>query len=233
MQQNLLIVDDDEELVLLLKDYLVQEGFNVTTAFNGQDALDYLGHHNHGISLVILDVMLPDMKGTDILHKIRIDNQIPIIMLTAKGDDIDRIIGLELGADDYVTKPCTPRELIARVRAILRRTVIKPEDTQSNTIKIGDLEIWPTRRLAKLKEKDLSLTSTEFNLLEALAQNAGKTVNKNELSIQCLGRHLVQYDRSIDVHMSSIRNKLGKLNDGRSYIQTVRGLGYVLIIESP
>jgi DNA-binding response OmpR family regulator len=153
-------------------------------------------------------------------------------MLTAKGDGTDRIVGLELGADDYVPKPCTPRELVARIRAILRRAQVQESAKgASKPLAVGALTMWPEQRRAEWSGSALTLTSTEFNLLEVLARHAGRPVSKNELSEQALGRPLMRFDRSIDVHLSSIRRKLGALADGRSCIQTVHKQGYQLIRE--
>jgi DNA-binding response OmpR family regulator len=171
--------------------------------------------------------MLPDIKGTEVLTRIRMESRLPVLMFTAKGDDVDRIIGLESGADDYVPKPCTPRELVARIRAILRRT----QPVANGPVIAGPLKIWSEKRKALWFDQDMELTSTEFNLLEILAMNLGRIVTKNELSEKALGRPLARFDRSIDVHMSSIRQKLGSQSDGRSYIQTVRGQGYQLVKE--
>lgn len=225
---NILIIDDDIELAALFKDYLEREGLQVTTAHNGLTGLELALTGDY--ALAVLDIMLPDIKGTKILARIRERSRLPILMFTAKGDDVDRIIGLEAGADDYVPKPCTPRELVARIRAILRRTeAINEGDTGGRPIIAGHLQIWSDKRKAVWLDKDLDLTSTEFDLLEILAANVGCIVSKNELSEKGLGRALARFDRSIDVHMSSIRQKLGKQRDGRSYIQTVRGKGYQLI----
>ncbi|MCX4187883.1 response regulator transcription factor [Methylophaga sp. OBS4] len=226
---NLLIIDDDVELAELFQDYLQQEGFNVETVFNGRNGLD--AALSGSFDLVILDMMLPDIKGTDILVQIRQQSLIPVLMFTAKGDDVDRIIGLESGADDYVPKPCTPRELVARIRAILRRTDNSFGSDMDKVIKNGPLQLWTEKRKAVWFEQELDLTSTEFNLLEALARQAGQVVSKNELSERALGRPLARFDRSIDVHMSSIRHKLGQQADGHLYIQTIRGQGYQLIKE--
>lgn len=225
---NILIIDDDVELAELFQDYLQQEQFTVEACFTGQEGLE--AALSDRFDLVILDMMLPDIKGTDILMQLRQKSLIPVLMFTAKGDDIDRIIGLESGADDYVPKPCTPRELVARIRAILRRTehLASKNDQQ---LEIGPLSIHSERRQAFWFDKPLDLTSTEFNLLEVLARQAGQVVSKQELSEQALGRPLARFDRSIDVHMSSIRQKLGKQADGHHYIQTIRGQGYQLIRE--
>ena len=228
MMAKVLIIDDDVELTALFKEYLLQDGFTIGVSDNGAEGLRLALSGEYQI--VMLDIMLPDMKGTEVLARIRRQSRIPILMFTAKGDDVDRIIGLESGADDYVPKPCTPRELAARIRAILRR-LHGAESTPSAPVLAGPLTLWSAKRKASWFERELQLTSTEFNLLETLAMNAGRIVSKNELSEKSLGRPLARFDRSIDVHMSSIRQKLGCQTDGRSYIQTVRGLGYQLIKE--
>ncbi len=226
---KILIIDDDVELAGLFKDYLEQDGFAVDVTHQGESGrrLALSGDYQ----LVILDIMLPDIKGTEVLMRIRMESRIPVLMFTARGDDVDRIIGLESGADDYVPKPCTPRELAARIRAILRRTQSVSDAVGNGSIVAGPLKIWSEKRKASWFDQDMELTSTEFNLLETLAMNVGRIVTKNELSEKALGRPLARFDRSIDVHMSSIRQKLGCQNDGRSYIQTVRGQGYQLVKE--
>jgi|TARA_R110000787_G_scaffold85454_5_gene182306 DNA-binding response OmpR family regulator len=225
---KVLIIDDDVILSGLFQDYLEEEKFQVRTADTATEGLQLALQGEFDI--VILDVMLPDMSGTEVLKAIRQQSHVPILMFTAKGDDVDRIMGLESGADDYVPKPCTPRELIARIKAILRRSEITRQQQQDETvIQTGPLQLWPQQRKAIWFETALELTSTEFSLLESLARNAGQIVSKNALSEAALGRPLARFDRSIDVHMSSIRHKLGQQQDGHSYIQTVRGKGYQLI----
>jgi two-component system OmpR family response regulator len=227
---HLLLVDDDIELTQMLGEYLEQEGFTVTIVNHGEAAIQALNAHS--FALIVLDVMMPGLSGIEVLSRIRLTNQIPVLMLTARGDDIDRIIGLELGADDYVPKPCLPRELVARIRAILRRAQADiSASTPSHTNQKGALSLQRSTRQASLNGQLLDLTSTEFNLLDVLFQHVGQPVSKQDLSQYGLGRHLTRYDRSIDVHMSSIRHKLGQLADGRSYIQTIRGMGYQLIWE--
>jgi len=214
----------------MLETYLERDGFDVTAAHDAEAGV--AAALGGGVQLVVLDVMMPSMSGIEALSRIRAKSRIPIIMLTARGDDADRIVGLELGADDYVPKPCTPRELAARIRAILRRT--RPDETETEApavIEVGALRIIPHQRLAEWAGKPLELTSTEFNLLEALARSAGRPVSKEALSQQALGRPLARFDRSIDVHVSSVRRKLGTLPDGRSWIQTVVRQGYQLIRE--
>lgn len=227
---QVLLVDDDVELASMLADYLAQEGFEVTLAHDGERGVEEALTGRHQI--VVLDVMMPRLNGIEVLRQIRNSSAIPVLMLTARGDDTDRIIGLELGADDYVPKPCTPRELTARIRAILRR--MQNTDTNhggNDPLVVGPVTIRPEQRLAELNGNTLSLTSTEFNLLEVLVRNAGRPVSKALLSEQGLGRPLTRYDRSIDVHLSSIRHKLGNMADGRSYIQTVYRQGYQFLRE--
>ena len=227
---HVLLIDDDVELVGMFREYLEQEGFRVTCAHEGDTgAREALSGH---FAIAILDVMMPRMNGIETLRRIRAKSRLPVLMLTGRGDDTDRILGLELGADDYVTKPCTPRELTARIRAILRRTNGLPHDEAGGiTLSVGKLTMLPEQRRASWDGEPLELTSTEFNLLEVLARNAGRAVSKNELSEQGLGRPMARFDRNIDVHLSSLRHKLGTLSDGRSCLQTVYRLGYQLIRE--
>jgi two-component system, OmpR family, response regulator len=232
---NVLLIDDDQELVDLIRDYLSREGFVVTCTFDGIQGAEAALSGKHDI--VVLDVMMPGCDGFQVLAKIRASSSIPILMLTARGDDGDRVLGLEHGADDYVSKPCSPRELTARLRAILKRvTPIKEVDIDFQTerdegqpISLGRFSIWPAQRCATDHDKPLELTSTEFSVLDVLARNAGKIVSKEELSQQALGRPMTRFDRSIDVHIHSIRNKLHPMDDGRSRIQTVIRKGYQLL----
>jgi DNA-binding response OmpR family regulator len=225
---KLLFVDDDVVLVSMLKEYAEQENFEVSIAHDGEAGVSMaLSKH---FDLVVLDVMMPKLNGIEALRRIRAENSVPVILLTARGEEIDRIIGLELEADDYVTKPCVPRELIARIRAILRRTKNHlPVTIESSELTQGDLTLYLEQRRAVWKDHDLDLTGAEFSLLEALARQAGKVVSKTQLSQDALSRPLSRFDRSVDVHICSIRQKLGKTPDGRSWIQTVRGSGYMLI----
>lgn len=226
--QTVLLIDDDVELVEMLKEYLELEGFEVKVAHDGADGAQKA--LQPPLDIVVLDVMMPKLNGIETLKAIRHHSNVPVIMLTARGDNTDRIVGLELGADDYVPKPSTPREIVARIRAILRR-VKTHEDTPAAVaqITVGDLTIWPKQRLVEWQNQPVTLTSTEYNLLEILAKNAGQVVTKQDLSQIALGRPLARFDRSIDVHMSSIRHKLGTLPDGRQCIQTVFRLGYQLL----
>ncbi|WP_317203491.1 response regulator transcription factor [Janthinobacterium sp.] len=225
---KVLLIDDDVELVGMFQEYLEQEGFEARAVHDGESGAAEALTGQYAIA--ILDVMMPRMNGLETLRRIRAGSRLPILMLTARGDDTDRIVGLELGADDYVTKPCTPRELTARIRAILRRTNAAPGDAAgAAALCVGQLTMWPEQRRAAWSGTPLELTSTEFNLLEALARQAGRPVSKNLLSDQGLGRPLARFDRNIDVHLSSLRRKLGLLADGRSCLQTVYRLGYQLI----
>jgi two-component system OmpR family response regulator len=233
---NVLLVDDDIELIEMLKDYLEKDGFDATAVYNGETGVTEA--LSGGYEIAVLDVMMPGIGGIggiEALRRIRMHSRMPVLMLTAKGDDLDRIIGLELGADDYVPKPCTPRELAARIRAILRRTQPLVDASAgadlSECLSVGYLTVYPAKRSAEWDGRPLELTSTEFNLLEVLVRNAGRVVGKNELSEQGLGRPLARFDRSIDVHMSSVRHKLGLLSDGRSCVLTVRGKGYQMARE--
>ncbi len=228
MSEKILLIDDDVELVEMIRDYLTQEGFEVIVRHDGETGIR---EALKGVcSLAVVDVMMPGMNGIEVLRRVRQESSIPIIMLTARGDDTDRIIGLELGADDYVPKPCTPRELTARIRAILKRVNSSSRDGDQK-IHVGELVVWPAQRKAEWRGNLVELTSTEFSLLDVLVQHAGQIVSKDVLSEQALGRKSMRFDRSIDVHMSSIRQKLGTLLDGRSCIQTVIRKGYVLIKE--
>ena len=223
MSAQVLLADDDVELSGMLREYLEREGFGVTTVHDGEAAARLALSGSYQI--VVLDVMMPKVDGIEALRQIRQSSRVPVIMLTARGDDVDRIVGLELGADDYVPKPCTPRELVARLRAILRRA---QPGADGGPLEIGALSLWPEKRRIEYRGRELHLTSIEFNVLEVLMRNAGRVVGKNEISEQALGRPLARFDRSIDVHLSSIRQKLG---DGGKLIRTVRGLGYHLVKE--
>ncbi len=221
---QVLLADDDVELAGMLAEYLERDGFSVTAVHDGESGarLALAG----GFDIVVLDVMMPRVDGVEALRRIRRASRIPVIMLTARGDDVDRIVGLELGADDYVTKPCTPRELAARLRAILRR--VQPRAQDAAPLEAGGLTLSPQKRRVEWRGRSIELTSMEFNLLEVLMRNAGRIVSKKELCEQALGRPLARFDRSVDVHLSSIRHKLG---EAAALIRTVRGMGYHLVKE--
>lgn len=228
-QHNILLADDDIVLAELLTEYLQGEGFEITLVHNGEDALEASKSPK---DMIILDIMMPKMDGLEVLKAIRqTDTDTPVIMLTARGDDIDRILGLELGADDYMPKPCNPRELLARVKAILRRASAseKTSSSQGDLLSVGDLAMNVHNRQAKLQDEVLVLTQTEFDILQLLMQSADELITKEKISEEILGRKLGAYDRSIDVHISNLRRKLtpsDMLN-----IQTVRGSGYLLNVK--
>ncbi|WP_203140833.1 response regulator transcription factor [Marinobacter mangrovi] len=228
--KNVLLIDDDCDLTAMLANFLSSEGFKVKAVHTGEEgeAEIFTGHYD----IVVLDIMLPTITGIEILRRVRARSDIPVLLLTARGDNVDRIAGLDLGADDYVPKPSSPGELVARLRAILRRTG-RDQNTGTDraAIKAGRLTVWPARRKIEWQGQPLNLTNTEFNLLEELASQAGRLVSKDDLSSNALGRPLTRFDRRIDVHISSIRQKLGQRDDGDSWIQTVRGQGYVLVTE--
>lgn len=226
-----LLVDDDRELTEMLSLYLAREGFQATAVGTGEEGEAQALTGNYQV--VVLDVMLPGISGIEVLRRVRARSQVPVLLLTARGDNIDRIAGLELGADDYVPKPSSPGELVARLRAILRRVQpqLMGEGMVPEQVRSGALKMWPGRREAHWGAAILELTGSEFSLLEALARQAGQLVSKQDLSLNALGRPLTRYDRRIDVHISSIRHKLGPRADGSSWIQSVRGMGYMLIVE--
>lgn len=221
MQTNLLIADDDTELCELLKEFFESEDFHVQLAHDGKAALDSI--ESGRPDLVVLDVMMPEMNGLDVLKELRRDSRLPVIMLTARGDDLDRILGLELGADDYVAKPCNPRELLARIRAVLRRS---GGSGTSNVIQVDDLELNQGSRTLLLKGEPVELTSTEFSILQSLLQHGGEVVSKRDLYVDALGREPVAHDRSVDMHVSNLRRKLGPGPNGENRIETIRGIGY-------
>jgi two-component system OmpR family response regulator len=221
---NILLIDDDLELSEMLTEYLAGEGFETTTVLNGSEGAAAAVSNLY--SAVILDVMLPGMSGTEVLRRIRQTSSVPVIMLTAKGSDIDRVVGLEMGADDYIAKPYYPRELVARLRAVLRRQA--QNDAQSRNAALAELYFSKTRREVSWNAVPIELTATEFNMLEALLR-AGETVaTKEDLSRSVLGRDHEAYDRSVDVHVGNLRRKLLAASGGKLEIETVRGVGYRL-----
>lgn len=220
---NILLIDDDIELVNMLSEYLAAEGFNTVVAYDGTSGIKEALSQKY--DLAVIDIMMPNVNGFAVLNLIRQHSQLPVIMLTARGDDEDRVTGLEMGADDYVQKPSTSRELVARIRAILRRTRIN--ETGKNIV-IDTLVLCPGSRSVTLDNHSVYLTSSEFNMLEILARNVGHVVHKKELSLQGLAKPLQRFDRSVDVHVSKLRQKLGSHPDGLPWIRTIRGQGYLL-----
>ncbi|WP_421154156.1 response regulator transcription factor [Aeromonas dhakensis] len=224
---KILLVDDDLELGTMLSEYLGGEGFATTHVLTGKSGVQHALSGNY--AAVVLDIMLPDLNGSEVLRQIRRDSRIPVIMLTAKGDNIDRVIGLEMGADDYVPKPCYPRELVARLRAVLRRVEPAPAHPGKELgLRLGELELSPATRQCHWQSQPLELTATEFNLLELLLRSPERVVSKDELSLHGLGRPREPYDRSVDVHICNIRQKLQALAGEAVGIETVRSIGYRL-----
>lgn len=226
---RILIADDDRALCRLLADYLQREGFVVDVAHDGEAALACLRNTAERPDLLILDVMMPGRDGLETLRELRMQHRLPVIMLSARGEPVDKVIGLELGADDYLAKPCLPRELLARVRAQLRRTA----PLAVGNVQVGSLELFPGERRAQLGDQELSLTGAEYSLLLALAQRAGELVDKASLTRQALGRELERFDRSIDVHVSRLRHKLAEASAEAPRIESVRGAGYMLVVAIP
>ena len=232
---KILLVDDDIELTDLLAEVLRLTGFEVEVANNGKEALDKL---NSSHQLVLLDVMMPVLNGIETLKKIRQTSNVPVMMLTARGEEIDRVLGLELGADDYLPKPFNDRELVARIKAILRR--VSPSESsqnsttlssEENTLEFAGLVLHSGLQQASYKGQDLGLTGSEFALLHKLILRPGQIVSREELSMNVLGKHLSPFDRSIDMHMSNLRKKLPERDNGLPWLKTLRGRGYLLVCK--
>jgi DNA-binding response OmpR family regulator len=224
---RVLIVDDDKQLCELLSQRLSAEAFMIEAVHDGAVGLARALSGDH--ALVILDLMLPELNGLDVLRRLRAQSNIPVLILTARGEEVERILGLEIGADDYLPKPFSPRELIARIRAILRRS--DRSKTATTAAVLGDIRLNPAAREGWLKKKPLNLTSVEFTLLETLVRNAGRIVSRESLTEIVLGRKLGPFDRVIDVHVSNLRKKLGAASTGER-IKAVRNAGYVLVVPS-
>ena len=226
--ERILIIDDDVELCGLVAEYLEAEGFGVESVHDGESGLHAL--QNEHYLLIVLDVMLPGMSGFDVLRRVRSGSRIPVLLLTARGEDVDRIVGLELGADDYLPKPFNPRELVARIRAVLRRTSTDARAVGTppapDIIRVGDIELDPATRTVRRAGELIDLTSVEFNLLEVLLREAGRVVTREQLVSAVLSRKFSPFDRSIDMHVSKVRKKLGD-NSETEHIKTVRGVGYI------
>jgi len=222
---NILLVEDDEELGQMLSQYLAGEGINTDVTTLGKRALEAINQVHY--DAMILDIMLPDISGIDVLRQVRQQHRLPIIMLTAKGENIDRVVGLEMGADDYMPKPCYPRELVARLRSVMRRfEEIPAAPIQQQPLVLKQLVLNPAMRAVTWQQTPIELTASEFNLLELLLEAADRVVSKDELSQKALGRAREAYDRSVDVHISNIRQKLSKTTDDQIFIETVRSIGY-------
>ena len=225
---HILIVDDDRDLIDLMRQYLEGEGLVVESAIDYASGLKAALSGNH--ELVILDVNLPGGSGFELLKELRAESNLPVVLLTARGDSVDRIVGLHIGADDYVPKPFEPREVVARIRAVLRRTRAGMEKAgPDDRVIVGDITLAPSTRTATLAGQVLDLTTVEFDLLEVLLRNAGKVVTRDQLAQAALGRNLAPFDRGVDVHLSNLRKKLGRGQYSQDRIKTVRGSGYIYV----
>jgi two-component system response regulator CpxR len=229
--KRILVIDDDVELCQLVNRFLTQEGFEVESVNSGAAGAERALSKNY--ELVVLDVMMPEVNGFDVLRRIRAQSHMPVLMLTAKGDALDRVLGLEMGADDYLAKPFNPQELVARIRAILRR--IKPPTdakTARTPLVVGDIEIDRGARIVRRHGEMVNLTSVEFDLLEVLLQAAGQVISRETLTRDVLGREFSPFDRSIDTHVCNLRKKIGLLPQGTERIKGVRGIGYVYALPA-
>jgi len=221
---QILIIDDDVALCELVTEYLEPLGFEIQAVNRGDQGAEAALSGN--FSIVVLDVMLPGLNGFEVLRRIRAESKVPVLMLTARGDDVDRIVGLEIGADDYLPKPFNPRELVARIRAILRRSQTE-EREQIGSLTAGDVELDPATRVVRRGGQVIEVTAVEFDLLEKLLRAAGRIITREELSKEVLGRSTSPFDRSIDMHISNLRKKLGHQLGDVERIKTVRGVGYI------
>lgn len=227
--ERILLADDDVGLCELLTEFLESEGFKIESVHDGGKVVSKVLAERY--SLVILDVMLPGLSGMEVLKEIRRRSAIPVLMLTARGDDVDRIVGLELGADDYLPKPFNPRELVARIRAVLRRGRLDGSRiSQAGVYRVGDMVIDPAARHVSTGDTRIDLTTVEFDLLETLAQSSGTAMSRESLVKSVLKRPFSPFDRSLDVHISNLRRKIGTYSDGSERIKTIRGLGYILAL---
>ncbi|QXC57719.1 response regulator [Vibrio mimicus] len=225
---HILLIDDDTELTGLLTEVLQYEGFEISEANDGEAGLAAVTDQ---IDLILLDVMMPKLNGMETLKRLREKWATPVLMLTAKGEEIDRVIGLELGADDYLPKPFSDRELLARIRAILRRTQNALTPKTSDVIECQDIQVYPGKQEAYCQGQLLDLTTTEFALLTHFVQSPGETLTKEMLSVEVLGKRLAAFDRAIDMHVSNLRKKLPERLDGKARIKTLRGRGYLMVQE--
>lgn len=225
---SVLLIDDDAELSKLLEEYLQSEQLHLDAAHDGPGGLQKALANQYAV--VILDVMLPGMSGLDVLKQLRQKSSVPVLMLTARGSEIDRILGLELGADDYLPKPFNPRELVARLRAILRRTSSVASGSPAQPVHVADVELHPESRSVNCSGRPVTLTGAEFDLLYTFLRNPGKIISREDLTQAALGRPMSPMDRSIDVHVSNLRRKLGSYNGDQERIKAIRGSGYVYLL---
>ena len=232
--RHLLVVDDDAELCELLSEYLLPEGYDVEAVHSGMEGVERALSGDH--ALVVLDVMLPDVRGFEVLRQLRARSRMPVLMLTARGNEQDRILGLEMGADDYLPKPFNPRELCARIEAILRRSGGERSAMDvrvSGDLNVDDVSINKASRMVRRGGETIELTTVEFDLLEAFLRNAGSVIPRDELVRTVLNRPFSPFDRSIDTHVSNLRRKLGPGPDGLDRIKSLRGVGYQYTFRHP
>ncbi len=222
MSKKILVVDDEKKMVTVLRGYLEQAGFSVIAAYDGQEALTAFRHEHP--ALLLLDLNLPGMDGLDVARTLRRESSVPIIMVTARFEETDRLIGLELGADDYILKPFSPREVVARVRAVLRR--VEGDTTTASVLQAGDLTLDLTKHTAVLGKEPLDLTPTEFDLLATLMQNPGRAFTRMQLLDRIQGEAFEGYERTVDAHIKNLRQKLGDNSQSPRFILTVFGVGY-------
>jgi DNA-binding response OmpR family regulator len=225
---DVLLIDDDVELCAMLTDYLGRYGFRMSVVHRGDTGLQAAIEHPY--LFILLDVMLPGLDGFEVLRRIRAGSAAYVLMLTARGDDVNRIVGLEIGADDYLPKPFNPRELLARMRAVLRRHPGTEVMADSSLLRVNDLELDPAARTVEQNGKEIELTSVEFALLEMLMQTPGKVVAREEMAETVLGRRFNPLDRSLDMHVSRLRRKLAEANPHGDQVKTIRGTGYQLAV---
>jgi two-component system response regulator CpxR len=218
---HILLVDDDTELAGLLSEFLGREGFTVSCEHEGYRGLDRA--RRPGVDLIVLDVMMPGLDGFELLRRLRTDSKVPVIMLTARGEDVDRIIGLDLGADDYLAKPFNPKELVARIRSVLRRYEARPANHAGGRVEVAGIALDPGARTVTAHGKPVELTTFEFDILELLMRSAGSVLSRDALMENFYNRKATPFDRSIDMHISHLRKKL---ENGESLIKTIRGVGY-------
>ncbi len=224
---RILVIDDDVEMCSMLAEYLQSQGLKVETVHNGEEGLRRALSGEH--SLIVLDIMLPGIQGIEVLRRLRTESNARVLLLTARGEEVDRVVGLEVGADDYVAKPFSPRELLARIRAILRRPEASSGMRQRvpERIVVGDLEMNTRNHTVRRVNEEIELTALEFNLLELLLRSAGQVVTRDQVAKKILGRQFSGFDRSVDVHVSKLRRKLGPLPSGAERIKSIRSVGYI------
>jgi DNA-binding response OmpR family regulator len=227
---EILLIDDDVELCSMLTEYLGKYGFTVTAVHRGDTGLE--AALDKPYAMVLLDVMLPGLEGFEVLRRLRASSAVSVLLLTARGEDVDRIVGLEIGADDYLSKPFNPRELLARVRAILRRSAGTQAKQEQNLLRADGLEMNHAARTVMQHGRKIELTDVEFSLLDALMRSPGQVVSREEISENVLGRKFHPFDRSLDMHVSRLRRKLSENGDPEEQVKTIRGVGYQLAVNS-